>query len=186
MGKGSRVSDVLFPLCGLSAGCGVGSCTGRFGCGAGNKGVGMGWLLRRNRALQRQKGLTLIEVLVVVGIIAIMLGISIPYISVQDAKLRSTARSLRSHLMQARLEALVRYTDITFCVYTTGYNATTDNGDVLFRNDFPESVSASSDDITIYFKPLGTASNMNFEIHSINGNSYSISVSAVGNVRVEK
>ncbi|MFO7717907.1 MAG: GspH/FimT family pseudopilin [Desulfohalobium sp.] len=144
----------------------------------------MGRLWGQNRALERQKGLTLIEVLVVVGIIAILLGIGIPYISSQNAELRSTVRSLRSHLMEARLEALKQYTRVKFCVHTTGYNATTDRGDVLFVSDFPDSVSASSDDIAIYFKPLGSASNMSFEVYSTAGESYSVSVSAVGNVKV--
>ena len=59
------------------------------------------------RTVGRQSGLTLIEILIVLGIMAIVTAIAIPVINgVSNAEMRSAARQLASGLRLARSEAV--------------------------------------------------------------------------------
>ena len=63
--------------------------------------------MRRSLPRLRQSGLTLIEVLIVLGIIAVVTSIAIPMINgVSNAEMRSAARQLASGLRLARSEAV--------------------------------------------------------------------------------
>ncbi|ACV68983.1 hypothetical protein Dret_1699 [Desulfohalobium retbaense DSM 5692] len=115
-------------------------------------------------------------------------------ISSQGAELRSAVRSTRSHLMQARLEALKRYSTITFSLSQNGYNATNSDGNVLlFSKKFPRGVSAvvSSENEEFNFTPLGVVKNKNgraksfvFDVKNNKNDSVRMRISAAGNIKV--
>jgi len=107
----------------------------------------------------REQGFSMVEMIVVMGIIAIMLAITIPNLMPQRFKVRSAAFNLRSHLMQARTEAVRTNNDVYIDVDEVNdcYNSSairhvqmSDSVDLDLPND--------TDSIRLTFSPIGTIS----------------------------
>ncbi len=135
----------------------------------------------------QQTGLTLIELLIVVAIISIMSGIGISFLNFQNLQLKSAAYELKTALMSARAEAIKRNADVTmqFDTANDAYNATNDLGRVLFAKRLDRELDLQTNNLSITFKPLGTASNSNFTIRARDGDSYTVRVSGVGKVEIQ-
>ena len=135
-----------------------------------------------------QIGLTLIEMLIVVGIISIMSGIGVTFLNFKGLQLKSAAYELKTALMAARAEAIKRNADVQvqFDAVNDTYNATNDLGTVLFARTLDQRLDLSTNNQSVIFKPLGTASSSSFDIVATNGDSYTLSVSGVGKVEIQK
>lgn len=74
----------------------------------------------------RCRGMTLIELMVVMAIVGIFLGYGIPAFRnyLDNSKIRAAADSLTSGLNRARTEAIMRNTVVTFTPTTTGWQIT--------------------------------------------------------------
>jgi prepilin-type N-terminal cleavage/methylation domain-containing protein len=134
-----------------------------------------------------QLGLTLIEMLIVVGIISIMSGIGVTFLNFKGLQLKSAAYELKTALMSARAEAIKRNADVQvqFDAVNDTYNATNDLGTVLFARTLDQRVDLSTNNTSVTFKPLGTATNSNFQIIATNGASYTVQVNSVGKISLE-
>ena len=115
-------------------------------------------------------GLSLIEMLVVIAIIAIMSAIAIPNLMPKRFEIRTAAFNLRSNLMKARTAAVKTNSDakVTFDVSANSYNGTCD-GITLFQTILNENVDLSIGS-PITFKSLGTASSAKMILASAQGN----------------
>jgi Tfp pilus assembly protein FimT len=132
-------------------------------------------------------GVTLVEVILVVAIVAIMSGMAISSLTPRDAELKSAAYELSTNLMQARLRAIKQNQDVEvgFDTANERYNATLDDsGDVIYQIQLNAGINLSTNNTTVSFTPLGTASNSNFQLVGSTGDSYSIDVSNIGNIKV--
>jgi len=116
-------------------------------------------------------GLSLIELLLVIVIIAIMSALAIPNLMPKRFEVKTAAFNLRSHLMQARTSAVKTNSDamVNFDANADTYNATC-AGTVLFQTTLGNSVNLSTGNTQITFKPLGTASSATLTLVGINGN----------------
>jgi type IV fimbrial biogenesis protein FimT len=72
----------------------------------------------------RQRGFTLVEVLISVAILAILLGIAVPQFSniLQSARMTNARNGIYSLFQIARTEALVRRTHVVVCASVDGQN----------------------------------------------------------------
>ena len=79
--------------------------------------------------MRRQSGFTLVELLVVIGMIAVVAAISIPNIigMMPDYRLRSAAHDLFSNFQKAKLEAVKRNINTAVVFAGTGYTVFVDS-----------------------------------------------------------
>ena len=80
--------------------------------------------------MEKQKGFTIYELIVVIGIMAILSAIAVPNMLSWrlEAKLRSASNTIRGDLQLAKRRALKESTIIAVIFTTNGYNIFTDNG----------------------------------------------------------
>ena len=80
-------------------------------------------------AATRQRGLTLLELLVTLAVVAIVISIGAPSLSggLNDSRLRTSANSLQSSLSAARSTAVAKGVVVTVCKSTTGQTCATDS-----------------------------------------------------------
>lgn len=121
------------------------------------------------RQCHYESGMSMIEMVIVVAIIAIMAAIAIPNLMPKRFDVRTETFNLRSHLMQARTTAVKTNSDATVNLNSTNYNATC-AGNTLFAVALSRDVELSSGNPSITFKPLGTASSATLSLVGIDGN----------------
>lgn len=95
--------------------------------------------------LSRQRGITMMEIMVSVAIIAIVMSIGIPNLSawMQDVQVRSTAESVMSGLQLARAEAVRRNTTVRFNLTDTTGKATWSIDCVTVTTSCPSGIQTS-------------------------------------------
>ena len=116
-------------------------------------------------------GMSMIELIVVVAIIAIMTAIAIPNLMPKRFEVRTAAFNLRSNLMQARTAAVKTNSDaiVTLDSSNNSYNATC-AGNTLFAVVLSNDVGLTTGNTSITFKPLGTASSSTLMLVGSSGN----------------
>ncbi len=142
---------------------------------------------KRSQGKRSECGVTLVEVILVVAIIAIMSGMAITSLTSRDAELKSAAYELSTNLMQARLRAIKQNEKVKVAFDTSkeSYNATLqDTGNLIYIVSLKPGIDLQTSNTDITFTPLGTASNSSFQLLGSTGQAYSISVSSIGNIKV--
>ena len=137
-------------------------------------------------AISPMQGVTLVELLVVIAIIGILIAVGMTGMRPGPTKVKSAALNFRSHLMLAKSEAIKRNLEfnVVIDVGNGTYAATDDDGDTVFSGAFDTGVSITTSNISITFKPLGTASTSSFHIGGAGAN-YTVSVNSVGKITVQ-
>lgn len=79
---------------------------------------------RAPRPAQTLRGLTLVELMVTLTVLAVLLGIAVPSFRslIESSRLTSQANDLLHGLQTARSEAIRRNTAVRFCSTTAGWN----------------------------------------------------------------
>lgn len=101
--------------------------------------------------LKKVKGLTLIELMVVIAVAAILAAVSIPsfYKIIERQQLRQAAEALKSDMQLARTEAIKRSADI-IVVRNTGTDGSWCYGASTVTCDCTETVTTEADYCSIY------------------------------------
>ena len=136
-----------------------------------------------------ERGVTLVEVILVVAIVAIMSGMAITSLTPRDAELKSAAYELSTNLMQARLRAIKQNEKVRvdFDTGNESYNATmVDTNTLVYHVQLNPNIDLSTGNAAITFTPLGTATNSNMQLIGATGQSYSIQVTNIGNIKVSQ
>ena len=145
---------------------------------------------RINTAGQGSTGLSLIELLVVLAIIAILAGTALVYINSDGYRLRAEANNLKSTLQDARMEAVKRNEDASVKLWTQQYETSTGAVVDLSPHDLSLSFSGGgslpSGGYTITFSPLGTAPESHYHLKNTSDDSISIRINSVGTIWLEK
>ena len=131
-------------------------------------------------------GVTLVEVILVVAIIAIMSGMAITSLTSRDAELKSAAYELSTNLMQARLRAIkqnesvrVAYDDVN-----ESYNATLNGTELIYNIKLKKGLDLDVSVSSTNFTSLGTAFYTKIGLIGSTGQKYEIIVSSTGNIKV--
>jgi type IV fimbrial biogenesis protein FimT len=154
-------------------------------------------IMHRVKKIDQTQGLTLIEVIVVLGILAILAGMSASNLGdyIPDYQLRQAAQDLYSNMHFAKMEAIKRNEDvkIIFDVSGSSYTISLENGDSLvivnlskYGNTISYGIgnadykgaaeeSVTYDDDSLYFEPDGIC-NKNGYVYITNtkGNTYAV------------
>ncbi|WP_291319316.1 GspH/FimT family pseudopilin [Desulfonatronospira sp.] len=148
---------------------------------------------QKNAVANASTGLSLIELLVVLAIIAILAGTALIYINTDGYRLRAEANNLKSTLQAARMEAVNRNerVRIDFAVnsYTVRLMENNNNEEVLQSTNLPPGLNLKSRDLsslTIYndyinFQALGTAHPRHIRLTNDTSN-YSIRIRPTGRI----
>lgn len=147
----------------------------------------------------KQSGLTLIEIMIVIGIIAIFAGIAIPnFLSYMPKyRLNGAARQVMGDLMAARMKAvslnhMVKvffYSNYQYKICDDADNSGTvgdDEGDVQLRDiqrEYSDVTFNSSNPPDPVFSPRGTATNDTIILQNSSG-SKAITTSIAGRVKI--
>ena len=141
---------------------------------------------------QGSAGLSLIELLVVLAIIAILAGTALVYINTDGYRLRAEANNLKSTLQEARMEAVKRNESVRVVLDPEWYRVemSNDPGEVLGHYNLRDNISLhckgmkelTTDSIT--FGSLGTASNSHIKIGNSSRN-YSVFVNPAGRIMLD-
>lgn len=106
----------------------------------------------RRQLTRARRGITMIEVMVSMSILAVMLAAGMPYYAeyASNAKLREGGMALFTEAMAAQSEAIRRNTQITLTVNGTGITVTNPgNGDAVLRTrDLGRDLYASFNTVT--------------------------------------
>ncbi len=144
---------------------------------------------RKNIVAQAPTGMSLMELLVVLAIIAILAGTALVYINTDGYRLRAEANNLKSTLQEARMEAVKRNESVKVVLNPEWYRVemSNDPNDVLVNYSLPENIGLHCKDMgelttnSITLGSLGTASNSHIKIGSNNKN-YSLFVNSAGRI----
>jgi len=146
----------------------------------------------QNSKLQ-SAGFTLVELMVTVAIMAIIAGLTFGNMNTASYRLKSTAHTLKSHMTQAKLEAVKRDLNVKVKINGTGdgYNITSIDSagnviTIINTTKYTNKFSFSGSNIT--FTPRGTANSGSITIVSkgTTNPEYTISVNNIGRIRLEK
>lgn len=139
---------------------------------------------------RHDRGVTLIELIVVLGMMAIIAAMAVTSLSSEGSKLRAAAYNLRTELLSAKAEAIKRNEDVEvhFDEDNDKYNATGENsGVVLFSKNLPSGLSLTTNlsptSQFITFKPRGTSTPATVFING-SGKVYNCTVNSVGRVTI--
>jgi type II secretion system protein H len=146
-----------------------------------------GNLLSGNQnVVRREAGVTLVELLVVIAIIGIMTAVALTSMRPGPSKVKSAAMNFRSRMMLAKSEAIKRNEDveITFDPGNGTYVARDSDAELVFSAGLESDISMATNNTSVTFKPLGTASTSSFWIQGY-GQSYKISINSVGKIIIE-
>jgi len=136
--------------------------------------------------VRTQRGFTLIEMMVVIGIMAIMMAIALPAFSDwrERAAAKSAADSLMAHLKQARITAIADNRSVSIVFAAKSYIF--DNGGlkqiVVNLSQFSPVISLTSTVSPLTFSSRGTAATANIQVVNPNGKNWIIVVNSVGRV----
>jgi len=147
--------------------------------------------------IKGKSGLTLIELLITMGLLAILLGVSIPLINqtwLPRYRLKSAARNLASNMQLARLKAIT--TNVRHGIYfdgASGYRLySDDNNNKNFdsgeeeKTVILENVTCTTAPQTINFLPAGTATADRVIIRNSKGQTTDVIVlGTTGRIRIE-
>ncbi len=86
---------------------------------------------QKNTVGQVSTGLSMIELLVVLAIIAILAGTALVYINTDGYRLRAEANNLKSTLQEARMEAVTRNENVKLTVYSDRYEVMDNDGELI-------------------------------------------------------
>jgi len=139
----------------------------------------------------RHRGFTLIEVVVVVGILAIGLGIAIPgFMAVgQTNAVKAEARQLKNLLERTRMDAVRRNQTLTAAIDAATNQCTVSdpNGQVLSTTAFNGvNITTVPNPLQIVWSTRGIPANPCTINLAGNSAAFDIIVSAAGNIRVAK
>jgi len=135
---------------------------------------------------QGSSGLSLIELLVVLAIIAVLAGTALVYINTDGYRLRAEANNLKSTLQEARMEAVKRNTRAYINLYVDMYTISLPDQDdkVLASVKLPNELELEFNRNPISFQPLGTSGNYEVVIKN-NKQHYSLIVRTAGRIFIE-
>ena len=147
---------------------------------------------RINTAGQGSTGLSLIELLVVLAIIAILAGTALVYINTDGYRLRAEANNLKSTLQEARMEAVKRNESVTVVLDPEWYRVemASDSDDILVHYNLRENIGLHCKEMgelttdSITFGSIGTASNSHIKIGD-NSRNYSVFVNPAGRILLD-
>lgn len=143
---------------------------------------------RRGRFITKsERGLTVIEILVAIGILAILLATAAVGLGALAPKfnLDNGVRTVAMALHQARAQAITRghIVDVVFDSYT--FTVTdTDSGEILAEGEAPSGITLAADDIAS-FTSLGTTAAPVTVTISNGDHSRDVSVGLTGEVMIE-
>ena len=120
--------------------------------------------------ISSQKGLTMIELMVVIAITAIIAGIVIPQINFGRSRFRDTVFNLKAHMMQAKSEAVRRNENVrvSFNQGAGSYTLqTVTTGKTLLTVNLDPSITLAANyggSNSTRFNPRGNATNGNVSL----------------------
>ena len=141
----------------------------------------------RSADTRHDLGVTLIELIVVLGMMAIIAAMAVTSLSSEGSKLRAAAYNLRTELLSAKAEAIKKNHTaiINFNNTTNSYQASID-GNTLFRKSLPREVSLSYSNDEFKFTALSTAFPNNGKVTlSSAGKEYEVQINACGKVTIK-
>ena len=135
----------------------------------------------------RHRGVTLVEMMVVLAIAAIIIGIGVAYLDTHDAKARSAAYTMKTRLMGAKSMAIKMNEDVhvNFNTASNAYNATKDDGSLLFSTQLEDGIELNSNSSQVTFTSLGTANGADATLVGRSGKSYTLSINNVGRIQLQ-
>jgi len=141
----------------------------------------------------KSAGFTLVELMVTVGVIAIIAAFTFGNLNTASYRLKSCAHTLKSHMTQAKFEAVKSDLNVKVKINATsdGYIITSldSAGNVvntINTTKYTDKFSFSGSDIT--FTPRGTANSGSITIvnKGTTNPEYTIFVNNIGRIRLEK
>jgi len=142
-----------------------------------------------------ENGFTLIELMVVVGIIALVAGLTIGEINSDSYQLKSRAHTLKAHMTQAKLEAVKRNIRVKVKINGAhdGYSIESiDAGntvvDIISTVQYTNKFTFTTGNVETIFTPRGTANSNSISVvgKGTSNPEYTIYVNNIGRVRLEK
>ncbi len=147
---------------------------------------------RKKTLGQGSTGLSLVELLLVLAIMAILAGTGLVYMNTDGYRLRAEANNLKSTLQEARMEAVKRNESVKVVLDPEWYRVemVNDSDDVLVHYNFRDNIGLHCKDMgelttgSITFGSLGTASNSHIKIGN-NSRNYSVFVNSAGRILLD-
>lgn len=145
------------------------------GCGEGG----------RRMLLRRQAGLSMIEVVVVIGVIAVLSAIAATTITFQlpSMRLSAAARRVMTDLMLARMEAVKKNADVNVAFSSSGYTIS-GKAAANIPSEYKGITIAGTNAPSVTFRSTGTASTALQVTVAGAAGSRQVEVSSAGRVRI--